>query len=376
MDAFLVDVVRTGRGKGRPGGALSKHRPVELLAWLIEALRERWGPLDADDLVVGCVGQVGDQGSNLARLAALWAGEDQLPGQTLNRFCASGLDAIVAAATRVAAGEGAVLAGGVEMPSRVPMFADRGAWFDDADVARRTRFMHMGASADLLAHDHQIDRDALEAWALRSQQRAAEASFASIVDVDGFASEETIRPETTRETLAQLPTTYGELLKREVARVGDVEPRHTRGTSPALADGAAVALIANEATCRARGWTPRAQLDGFGSVGVDPVRMLHGNPAAIRKALKRAGKTIGAMHAVEINESFAVVPVLAQRELDLDDEILNAWGGAIALGHPLGATGVILTATLLERLETQGKTQGAVSICGGAGLATAVIWTR
>lgn len=375
MDALLVDALRTPRGKARANGALHSYRPVELVEVLIEAMRARVGELEVDDLLLGCVTQIGDQGTNVARLAALWAGLDVgVPGVTLNRFCTSGLDAIGLAAGKLAAGDRAVLAGGVEMPSRAPMFGDEGAWISDAEVSKRTGFVHMGVSADLLATDHGIEREELDAWALRSQRRAARAEqdehFTRRVAVGDVRVDETPRPETTLESLAEMAAAYG-------AMPGPArESRHTVATSPALADGASLSLLATAKTVSERGWTARARLRGYASVAVDPQRMLHGNPLAAREALRRASLSAEDVDLWEVNESFAVVPVLFGREMEIAPDVLNVVGGAIALGHPLGATGGVLTATLLESMERMDAALGVVSICGGAGVATALVWER
>ena len=370
---LLVEGVRTPRAKARDTGGLHHARPVELIASLYASLSERVGPIKADDLLLGCVTQVGDQGTNVARLAALWAGIDT-PGLTLNRFCTSGLDAIGLGAGKIAQGDGCVLVGGVEMPSRAAMFGDEGAWFSDKEVATKTQAVHMGVSADLLATDHSVQRAELDAYALRSQTRAARANnqglFKRRVATCGSEQDETIRATTTLESLAGLEPAYGQFPGPE--RVA----RHTLATSPALADGASLLVLANEDRCKESQWKPLAKLRGYASVSVDPLRMLHGNPIACRAAMARAGVEPGDVDLWEVNESFAVVPILFQRELDVPDEQLNVTGGAIALGHPLGATGGVLTTMLLDALEQHDASLGVVSICGGAGVATALVWER
>jgi acetyl-CoA C-acetyltransferase len=371
VDVYLVDALRTPRAKARESGGLHSYRPVELIDALVKELQARHGELRAQDMLLGCATQSGDQGTNVARLAALWSGlGDEVSGLTLNRFCTSGLDAIGLAAGKLGLGDDVILAGGVEMPSRVPMFSDEGAWSKDSKVAERTRFVHMGVAADLLATEHSISREELDAYALRSQERAAKTSaHPSRISVGECASDETPRPNTNLASLALLTPAYGAL-------DGPVrDARHTIASSPALADGASLCLLATRAACEANGWTTKARLRSYASLAVDPLRMLHGNPKASRLALERAGLNVSDVDLWEVNESFAVVPLLFERELNVQKG-LNIHGGAIALGHPLGATGGVLTSTLVDALRDGDKTIGVVSICGGAGVATALVWER
>lgn len=368
-----MDALRTPRAKARESGGLHAHRPVELIAALVNELHARHGELQPADMLLGCATQCGDQGTNVARLAALWSGlGDEVPGLTLNRFCTSGLDAIGLAAGKLGLGDDVILAGGVEMPSRVPMFADEGAWSKDAELAERTRFVHMGVAADLLATEQGVSREELDAYALRSQQRAFNASTLpapSRIAVGECSRDETQRPDTNAASLASMAPAYGSL------DGPPREARHTLASSPALADGASLCLLATRAGCDAQGWVPKARLRSYASVAVDPLQMLHGNPKASRLALARAGVSASDVDLWEINESFAVVPLLFEREMNVQ-EGLNMNGGAIALGHPLGATGGVLTSTLVDTLHRERKTIGVVSICGGAGVATALVWER
>ncbi|MBP6631280.1 MAG: acetyl-CoA C-acyltransferase [Kofleriaceae bacterium] len=395
-DAVIVDAVRTPRGRGSARGALASLRPVELVGALGPALLARagLGPDDVDDLILGVVGQVGDQGADLARIAALWMGWTATPGQTVNRFCCSGLDALVGAAARVRAQPGVIVAGGVESLSRVPMFADAGAWFADPDVAARTGYVHMAVAADLVASRHGVDRAAIDACALASHQRALAArergaarSLVPVV-VDGrvvLGQDELARADLTAEALAALPALQGGDDPAFAAGRATVQARfpevalaarHSRATAPALADGAALAVLADGATARGRGLPVRARVRGWASVAVDPVEMLTGNVPAITRALAAAGLTMAEVDAIELNESFAAVVVHAVRALGLAEDRVNADGGAIALGHPLGATGGVLLSTLLDRLERTGGAIGVASICGGAGVATALVVER
>lgn len=397
MSALILDAVRTPRGKGNEGGALSSVAPVELLAGLYRALRDRLGlePEQVDEVILGCVTQVGDQGANLARISTLYAGwGDGVTGLTINRFCPSGLDAIGLGAALIAAGSAdLVVAGGVESMSRVPILGDRGAWFADPVVRERTRFVHMSVSADLIATQHGLARAELDALAAASHQRAwrarAEGRLArSVVPVTDAAGrvlldrDESVRDGMTTERLARLDPVVPKLadadsLARATARLGrPLQNLHTVGTSPALADGASLVVLASEERARALGLSPRGRVAGYGSVGVDPVLMLTGNAPATRRALSRAGRGVGEVDLFEINESFAAVPIACARELGVNLDRVNVNGGAIALGHPLGATGGVLVATLLDELEARGQRRGVASICGGAGVASALVIER
>jgi acetyl-CoA C-acetyltransferase len=382
-DAFLFDAMRTPRGKARDTGGLHAVRPIELIAALMRALLER-NRLEAaaiDDVVLGCVTQTGEQGANLARIAALFAGWDpRVPGMTVNRFCASGLDACRIAAGAVMTGSAAlVAAGGVESMSRVPLFADAGPWFADPEVARATSYLHMGVAADLLATRAGIDRAALDAYAARSHQRAAAARDAgrfarSMVPIAGLDRDELIRDGTTAEQLGRLPAAFADL---EPGRdLGPRDHRHTIGTSPGVCDGASLLLVGSRARGEALGLEPRARIAASASVGGDPVVMLAGNVPATERVLAAAGLRPRDIDLFEVNESFAAVPLHFARSLDIDEARLNPNGGAIALGHPMGATGCLLLATLLDELDRIGGRWGIASICGGAGVATAILVER
>ncbi len=396
MDAWIVDAVRTPRGRARPDGALAGVRPVELVAGLVRALLERTGtpPAAIDELVLGISTQVGEQGANLGRIAALWSGlPERVAGAAVCRFCASGLDAIDTAAAKLHAGMAdVVLAGGVESMSRVPILSDRGAWFADVEVARRTGFVPMGVAADLLAARDGLGRAALEAYALESHRRAARAAEAGaralvpVRDASGtvlLARDECVRADMTPERLAKLAPAFVEAaasVDPDVrARVPDL-PRaaavHTVGTSPAIADGASLVLLARGAAVARLGLRPRVRIRGFADVAGDPIGMLAETPAAVRRAAERAGIAPGELALHEINESFAAVPLHYARAMGVDAARLNVAGGAIALGHPLGATGGVLVSTLLDELERAGERLGVAGICAGAGLATATILER
>lgn len=357
-EAYIHDVVRTPRAKA------VALRPIDLLAEMYRAIAERKpGAMEyVGDVILGISSQVGSQGANLAKISAIYAGLTRCSGGTTNRFCCSGLDAIAQAALKVRAGdETAVLAGGVEKCSEVSMFADNGAWFADPEVAKKTGFVHMGVAADRVAASAGIAREALDAYAVSSHQRAAAArdagAFAkTLVAVGGVTQDELIRERTTIEKLAALPPLFGGV--------------HTIGTSPQLADAAAMALISST------GAGARARIRAVASATVDPAIMLTGNVAAVERALVRAGIGVSEVDLFEVNESFAAIPLHFMRALGVPAEKLNVCGGAIALGHPLGATGVILVGTLLDALEARGGSVGVVSICGGAGLAQALVVER
>ncbi len=396
MDAYIIDTVRTPRGKGRPGGALDSVRPVELLAGLQRALGERQpDAIEAiDDLVLGCVTQHGDQGADLARIAVLYGGwPEHVSGVTINRFCASGLDAINLAASKVASGmEGLVVGGGIESMSRVPAFSDEGAWFTDPRVAEVTRFVPMGFAADVVANLEGMDRDQLDAFAVRSHQRAAEAqrqghfdrSLVAVRDEQGSVvldRDELVRPNTSVETIARFEPAFtheaghGWALER-YPQLERVTPVHHRATAPSLADGAGLAVVASEARAQALGLRPRARILAWANASVEPVVMLTAARTATERALARAGLQVGDIDLFEVNEAFAAVALEYQRTLGIDDERFNVNGGTIALGHAMGATGAILVATLLDELERRDLRRGVIAVSGGAGLGSATVIER
>ncbi|MEE2959543.1 MAG: acetyl-CoA C-acyltransferase [Myxococcota bacterium] len=396
LDVFIYDSVRTPRGRGDTKGALHSISPMDLLKPLYCAILER-NTLQSDfieDVILGCVTQVGDQGTNIARISALYGGlSHSISGVTLNRFCASGLDACQYASMKIASGsESLVLAGGVESSSRVPMFSDNGAWFKDPRVAKASRFIHMGVAADLVATQNSITRDEIDTYALRSQQRAAKATaagdfFKSVVPIISDTEEivleqdELIRPQTTLEKLGTLPPAFSEIgaagadrlaLKYHPA-LAAINHIHHLGTSPALADGASLLLIGNEAAGKQLELKPKARVLACSNVATEPVEMLTGNIPGTLKALKSSGLEIGDIDSFEVNESFAAIPIQYQRRFELPDEKLNPCGGAIAMGHALGATGAMLLEILMETLAQKTRRYGLVSICGGAGVASTMI---
>lgn len=399
MDAFLYEGVRTPRGLGKAKGALASVPPIELLAACFRALRERApaAPALTSDVLLGCVSQTGEQGGNLAKIAALYGGFGEgCSGVTMSRFCASGLAALGDAATRVASGsEALVVAGGVESMSRVPMLSDGGAWFQNPAVARATGFVHMGVAADAVATLADLSRDDLDAYALASHERAREAErtgllglrMVPVTNADGeplLTRDEGPRAGLTLEKLATLPALFaGEeaalfdpvVLARHPS-LGAVRHLHTAATSPTVADGAALLLVGNAAIGSALGLRPLARIVAVANVGTDPVTMLTGNVAATERVLAKAGLGVDDVDRFEINESFAAVPLHFAKSLGVSRDRLNTCGGAIALGHPLGATGIVLTLTLLDELIRSDGRYGIASICAGAGIASAVLIER
>ncbi|MEV6981103.1 thiolase family protein [Sphaerisporangium sp. NPDC051017] len=388
----IVDIVRTASGRGKPGGALSTYHPVDLLAELLRAVtaRNELDPAIIDDVLIGCVGQSGEQAMNIARNAVLAAGFPvTVPGATVDRQCGSGLQAVTFAAASVAAGiHDTVLAGGVEMMSRIPLnFATSGRDPFGPAIGRRFTggLVGQGISAELVARRWGLDRDELDAYATLSHARAAAATARGVFDHEivpvtppGAAAphtaDETIRPGTNASDLAALPSAFAS--SDAAARFPDITWRVTAGNSSPLTDGASVALIMSEAKASELGLTRRARFVSHAVVGSDPIEMLTGVIPATRRALTRADLTMTDIGAFEINEAFASVPLAWVRDLDADPELLNPYGGAIALGHALGSSGTRLLGTLLTRLEDTGARYGLEAVCEGQGMANAVVIER
>ncbi len=404
---YILDAVRTPRGRGRAGkGALSGIHPQELFAQSLKQLIARTGldPADVDDVVAGCVSHAGEQGANLSRNAVLSAGWPlSVGGTTLNRFCGSGAQAVNFAAMGVASGaQQLVVGGGVESMSRVAMGSDGGG-IDGDNLYLRERFFQVpqGISADLLATLEGFQREELDAWALRSQQRAAvaaaEGRFARSLFpvVDPFTGQVALdrdehpRADTTAESLAKLPAafvamggvnigpkgeTLNELALRAYPQAGAIQHLHTAGNSSGIVDGAAAVLVASEAFVKSRGLKPRARIRALATIGSEPVLMLTAPAPASEKALKLAGMKASDIDLWEINEAFAAVVLQTVRKLGIDPDRVNVNGGAIALGHPLGATGALLIGTALDELERTGKSTALVTLCigGGQGIATII----
>ena len=397
--AMIFDAVRTPRGKGKKDGSLHEVKPVDLLAGLLVRLQQRldFDPAALDDVVMGVVSPIGEQGSVIAKTAVLKAGWDfRVAGMQINRFCASGLEAVNLAAQKVASGwEDLVIAGGVESMSRVPIGSDGGAWAQDPATNMATGFVPQGIGADLIATLAGWGRGDVDRYALSSQQRAAAAqaegrfdrSVVAVEDEIGLPvleRDEFIKPRTTLEGLAQLKVAFAELgamgfdavaLMRypQVERIDHV---HTAGNSSGIVDGAAAVLIGSEAKGRELGLTPRGRIVATALSGADPTIMLTGPMPASRKALAKAGLTVEDIDLFEVNEAFAAVPMRFMREMGVPHEKLNVNGGAIALGHPLGATGAMLLGTLLDELERRQLKRGLITLCVGGGMGIATIIER
>jgi acetyl-CoA C-acetyltransferase len=398
-DALVFDAIRTPRGKGKVNGSLHSTKPVDLVVGLMHEMlvrNEKLDPNRIDDVVLGCVSPVGDQGMDIAKTAALKAGlPDTVSGVQLNRFCASGLEAVNIAAQKVASGwEDLVFAGGVESMSRVPMGSDGGAWAIDPETNYDTSFVPQGVSADLIATVEGFSRDDVDSYAARSQERASKAReegrFDSAVvpvrDLNENAvleQDEFIRPGTTVETLAKLNPSFqmmGEMggfdavALQKYHWVEKIDHVHTPGNSSGIVDGASLLAIGNEQTGADLGMTPKARILATAVSGADPTIMLTGPAPASRKALEKAGITVDQLDLIEINEAFAAVVLRFVKDMGLDMEKVNVNGGAIAMGHPLGATGGMILGTLVEELHRTGGKYGLATLCvgGGMGIATVV----
>ena len=399
MEAYVYDAIRTVRGKGNKKGALMGFTPTYLATTLLKELKEKH-QFDAElveDVILGCVTQIMDQGANIAKTAAQQSGYgDHLCGVTLNRFCGSGLEAVNQAAASVRAGfSNLVIAGGVESMSRVKMGSDGGALLMDPAVAIPGHAIPQGISADLIATKYGFNRKDVDHFAYTSQMRASEAeslgnfpSRIAIKDINGIVAlntDENIRPETTVEGLGNLKPSF-EMMGQmggfdavaidrypEVERIKHV---HHAGNSSAIVDGAAIALIGNKEAGEKLGIKPRAVIKAAAVYGTDPTMMLVGPAPASRKALKQAGMEKEDIDLFEVNEAFAVVPMRFMQDLGVPHDKVNVNGGAIALGHPLGATGCMLLGTLIDELERQDKTTGLVTLCIGGGMGIATIVER
>ncbi|MFC0170214.1 acetyl-CoA C-acetyltransferase [Pseudoduganella danionis] len=396
--AYVFDAIRTPRGKGKKDGSLHSIKAIDLVAGLMQALQARHhlDTAQIDDVVLGCVTPVGEQGADIAKIAALAAGWDwKVAGVQLNRFCASGLEAVNQAAQKVRSGwEDLVVAGGVESMSRVAMGSDGGAWANDPATSLRTDFLPQGIGADLIASLDGYSRTQVDAYAVRSQQKAAAARaagrFPSIVpvcDQNGVLvldHDEFIKPGTTLDTLAGLKPSFAQLgalgfdalALQRYPQLQQVAHVHTAGNSSGIVDGAALALIGSRSTGQRLGLRPRARIVAAAVTGSDPAIMLTGPAPAARKALQKAGLDIADIDLFEVNEAFASVVLRFMNELGVPEHKVNVNGGAIALGHPLGATGCMLLATLLDELEARQLRRGMVTLCVGGGMGIATIIER
>lgn len=397
--AYIYDAVRTPRGRGKKDGSLHDITALNLSAQVLSALRDRNG-LDTalvDDVLWGCVTPVGEQGGDIARAAVLAAGYAQTTGGVqVNRFCASGLEAVNIAAAKVVSGEADfAIGGGVEAMSRVPMGSDGGAWAIDVNAAFPTYFVPQGVSADTIATKWGFSRTDVDAYAAESHKRAAlsweEGRFKNSVipvrdqmGVTRLDRDEAIRPNTTVETLAGLNpsfATIGEMgfdavINQRYPELERIEHVHTPGNSSAIVDGAAAVLIGSLEAGKRAGLKPRARIRGTASIGSEPSIMLTGPSYVTEKLLKKQGLSVGDIDLYELNEAFASVVLRYMQALDIPHDKINVCGGAIAMGHPLGATGAIILGTVLDELERSGKQTALVSLCVGGGMATATLIER
>lgn len=398
MEAYIYDSVRTPRGIGKKTGALSQVSPVQLVTTLLKSLKERNG-LDTtlvEDLILGCVTQAGEQGGNIAKVAAQCSNYgDHLSALSINRYCASGLEAINQAAAMVKSGwSNLIIAGGVESMSRVPMGIDGSAWLMEPEAAFG-KFVPQGISADLIAIKYGFSRNDVDRFAVASQQRATQAqkngyfdkSIIPVTDINGFvqlAKDEYIRSNTTIQALANLNPSFeqmGELLFDQTAidkyvAVEKINHVHHAGNSSGLVDGAALMLIGNKEIGEKLGLKPRAIIKMGAVLGTEPLIMLEGPIPATIKALRNAKMTISDIDLFEVNEAFAVVPLRFMDHLNIDHSKVNVNGGAIAMGHPLGATGCMILGTALDELERQNKETALATLCVGGGMGIATIIER
>jgi acetyl-CoA C-acetyltransferase len=397
-EAFIYDAIRTPRGRGKSTGSLHGSKPVSLVVGLLDELRKRNPDLDparVEDVVLGCVTPIGDQGANIARTAALAAGyQTSGPGFQLNRFCASGLEAVNVAAQKVRSGwEDLLIAGGVESMSRVPMASDGGAWAMDPETAYDTSFVPQGISADLIATLEGFTRTDVDTYAAESQDRAAKAiangnfarSVIPVLDVNGqvvLDHDEFPRAGTNVETLAGLKPSFAAIgdmggfdavALQKYHWVEKINHVHTPGNSSGIVDGAALVLIGSEQIGRDLGLTPRARVVATGVVGTEPTIMLTGPAPSAQKALAKSGLSFGDIDLFEVNEAFAAVVMKFLRDMDVPHDKVNVNGGAIALGHPLGATGAMILGTLVDELEIRDLRYGLATLCVGGGMGVATV---
>jgi len=400
-EAYIYDAVRTPRGKGKPDGSLHEITPVAMATQVLQAVRDR-NEIDAahiEDVAFGVVSPVGEQGAVITRTAVLNADYPQTTsGIQVNRFCASGLEAVNIAAAKVKAGEADLtIGGGVECMSRVPMGSDGGAWPVDPQTAFKTYFVPQGISADLIATKYGFSRDDVDAYAVESHKRASKSweegrfkkSIVPVKDVIGeevLDRDETIRPNTDMQSLGGLPPSFlgmGEMMPgfndvalQKYPEFEKINHVHHAGNSSGIVDGAAALLVGNEEAGKKVGLKPRVRIRSMASIGSEPTIMLTGPEFAAQKALDRAGMTKNDIDIWELNEAFASVVLRFMQALDIDHSEINVNGGAIAMGHPLGATGAMIMGTVVDELERSGKETALVTLCIGAGMGTATIIER
>jgi len=399
-EAFIYDHVRSPRGRGKQGGSLNPITPMNLATQVLQALRDR-NELDTsilDDVILGCVSPVGEQGANVARVAAINANyAESVPGKQINRFCASGLEAVNTAAAQIMAGQSdAAIGGGLEAMSRVPMGSDGGAMAIDPQTAYNSYFVPQGIGADLIATLHGFSREDVDSYAVTSQQRAAHAwengyfskSVIPIHDHVGNVAldhDETVRADASLESLGSLNPAFAmmgdqagfdEVAIQRYPEVEAINHVHTAGNSSGIVDGSAAMLVGSAEAGERMGLKPRARIKSFASIGSEPTIMLTGPAPSSEKALKRAGMSPSDIDLWELNEAFASVVLLYMKLLNIPHDKINVNGGAIAMGHPLGATGTIVLGTLLDEMERRDLSTGLVTLCIGAGMGTATIIER
>lgn len=399
-DAYIYDHVRSPRGRGRPNGSLHEVTPVDLASQVLASLRDR-NELDTsklDDVIMGCVSPVGEQGSVISRTAVLNAGYDQsVPGKQLNRFCASGLEAVNTAAAQIMSGQSDLtIGGGIECMSRVPMGSDSGAMHADPAIAYKLYFAPQGIGADLIASLNGFSREDVDAYAVESQRRAAHAwekgyfanSVIPIKDHIGMPlldKDEHMRPGTTMDDLAGLKAAFeimgdqagfDAVALQKYPELEAIDHVHTGGNSSGIVDGSAAMLLGSKEIGNSLGLKPRAKIIGFSSIGTDPTIMLTGPTPSAEKVLKRCGMTTKDIDLFELNEAFASVVMLFMKKLDIPHEKINVNGGAIAMGHPLGATGTMILGTVLDELERRDLNTALINLCIGGGMGTATIIER
>ena len=397
-EAFVYDHLRTPRGKGKAAGSLHEVKPIDLIVGLLDEVKTRNPSLDpgrVDDVVLGVVSPVGEQGGDIAKTAALTAGyPETVAGVQLNRFCASGLEAVNQAAARIRGGmEDMILAGGVESMSNVAMGSDGGAWAQDPATALTTGFVPQGIGADLIATIEGWSREDVDAFAAESHHRAAKAwangyfseSVVPVRDINGLVvleHDETIRPDTSVEGLAGLKPSFAgigadagfdDVALEKYHWIEKIDHVHHAGNSSGIVDGAAIMAIGTEQVGRDLGLTPRARIISMAVSGADPTIMLTGPAPAARKALAKAGLEVSDIDLFEINEAFAAVAMRFMRDMGISDEITNVNGGAIAMGHPLGATGAMILGTLIDELARRDQKRGLATLCVGGGMGIATI---
>jgi acetyl-CoA C-acetyltransferase len=398
-EAYIYDAVRTPRGKGKNTGSLHEITSLQLATQALKAIKER-NNLDTskvDDVILGCVTPIGEQGSDIARIAVLNADySETTAGLQVDRFCASGLEACNIAAAKVMTGEADMaIGGGVEAMSRVPMGSNGGAWASNPEIAMKSYFAPQGIGADLIATKYGFSRDDVDAYAVESQKRAARAwkdgrfskSVVPVKDQLGvtiLAHDETVRGDTTMQTLAALNPSFEQMglmafddvVKQRYPEIEKINHVHHAGNSSGIVDGASAVLIGNKQSGDELGIKPRAKIRGFASIGSEPSIMLTGPSLVTQKLLKKLGMEVGDIDLYELNEAFASVVLRMMQHLDIPHDKINVNGGAIAMGHPLGATGGMILGTMVDELERSDKTTALITLCVGAGMGTAMVIER